>query len=204
MISRLSGTVVEAGATHVVLDLGGFGVRAWCTPDTCAGVRPGQQQLLHTSLVVREDSLTLYGFAEAAERDAFELVQSASGVGPKLALALVSVISPAELVTVISTENLTRLCAVPGIGRKGAQKLVIELKDKVLTLGVDATQDAAATVAPAHSEQWREQVSEGLQGLGWSARDAAAACEKVAELAATDPQPGVAVLMRAALRSLAK
>lgn len=201
MISQLRGTVIQAGATSVVLDLSGFGVTALCPPATAASVRVGEQALLHTSLVVREDSLTLYGFAGATERDAFELVQTATGVGPKLAQAIVSVLSPVELVQAISTENLTRLCAVPGIGRKGAQKLVIELKDRVATLGVDSIQ---VSERPPTHEQWREQVVEGLVGLGWSARDAEAACDRVAHLTAENPDVGVAVLMRAALKSLAR
>ncbi|WP_203566398.1 Holliday junction branch migration protein RuvA [Aestuariimicrobium ganziense] len=201
MISQLRGTVVAAGATWVVLDLSGFGVRALCPPATAAGVRLGEESVLHTSLVVREDSLTLYGFADATERDAFELVQTASGVGPKLAQAIVSVLSPSDLVQAISTENLTRLCAVPGIGRKGAQKLVIELKDKVLSLGVDTP---AAPAVSSADQAWREQVTDGLVGLGWSARDAEAACDAVAPMAADDPSVGVATLMRAALKSLAR
>lgn len=203
MIAQLSGRVVRAGATEVLVDLGGFGLRALCTPATASAARPGEVQTFATSLVVREDSLTLFAFADDTERDAFELVQTASGVGPKLALALVSVLSPAELVSAISSENLTRLCAVPGIGRKGAQKLVIELKDRVQTLLVDGSGPEPASAATGVPE-WREQVSEGLQGLGWSARDAEAACDAVAPLAEADPPPAVGTLMRAALQSLAR
>ena len=97
MIAQLSGTVVAAGPTWVVLDLNGFGVKALCSPSTVTSVRLGQPATLATSLVVREDSLTLYGFAEADERDCFELVQSASGIGPKIAQAVVSVLTPEAL-----------------------------------------------------------------------------------------------------------
>ncbi|HSN43151.1 MAG TPA: Holliday junction branch migration protein RuvA [Propionibacteriaceae bacterium] len=199
MISHLTGTVSAVGATYVVLDLGGFGVRTLCTPSTCAGVRLGQVTTLQTSLVVREDSLTLFGFTDAEERDTFDLVQTASGVGPKLAQALVSVLAPAELRTAILTENLVALCRVPGIGRKGAQKLVIELKDKINALG--ATTIPTAT---GRGGGWREQVSEGLQGLGYSSLNAEQACDNVAHLVDEDPGVGVAVLMRAALQSLAR
>jgi holliday junction DNA helicase RuvA len=192
---------VRAGATDVVVDLGGFGLRALCTPATAAAARPGESQTFQTSLVVREDSLTLYGFGEPAERDAFELVQTASGVGPKLALAVVSVLSPADLVQAISSEDLNRLCSVPGIGRKGAQKLVIELKDKIHALALDPG-DHPVMISD-EVPVWREQVSAGLQGLGWSLRDAEAACDTVAPLAEADPVPGVGLLMRAALQSLA-
>lgn len=198
MISQLTGTVIAAGPTWIVLDLSGFGLKALCTPATASAVRLGQVTTVHTSLVVREDSLTLYAFAEADERDCFELVQTASGVGPKLAQAVVSVLSPEDLRAAIASENIRALTQVPGIGVKGAQRLVIELKDKVGRLAV------ISSTAQASAPTWREQVSGGLEGLGWSTRDAEAACDKVAPLAEADPATPVAVLMRAALRTLAK
>ena len=199
MIAQVSGTVVAAGATWVVVDLSGFGVRAQCTPATAASVRVGSAVTLATSLVVREDSLTLYAFAEADERDAFELVQSASGIGPRIAQAVVSVLSPGELRAAIASENLVALTKVPGIGQKGAQKMVIELKDKVGALGASDT-----ALRTPQSTPWRDQVSGGLESLGWSARDADAACDRVEPLAAAQPELGVADLMKAALRGLAK
>lgn len=200
MIAQLTGKVVEIGATWVVVDLGGFGVKALCTPAAASGVRMGETTTLWTSLVVREDSLTLYGFADADERDAFELVQSASGIGPKIAQAVVSVLSPAELRAAITSENLVALTKVPGIGRKGAQKMVIELKDKVNALGAIPDLGTSLPSAP----DWREQVRGGLESLGWSTKDADAACDRIAPLAEDDPEMGVAELMRAALRTLAK
>ena len=196
MIARLTGTVAAAGATWILLDLSGFGVRALCTPATAAGVRVGQQTTVHTSLVVREDSLTLYAFADAEERDCFELVQTASGIGPRIAQAVVSVLSPTDLRAAIASENVRALTRVPGIGVKGAQRMILELKDKVAGLAV-------ASTATTSEVAWREQVRGGLEGLGWSTRDAEAACDKVAPLA-TDPNASIAVLMRAALRTLAK
>lgn len=201
MIAQLSGTVIAAGATWVVLDLNGFGVRAQCTPATASAVRIGQPATLATSLVVREDSLTLYGFADADERDCFELVQSASGIGPKIAQAVVSVLSPDALRAAIAAENIPVLTKVPGIGVKGAQRLVIELKDKINAL---AAVTSAATSTAAATAHWRDQVKGGLEGLGWSSRDADKACDTVAPLVDDDPATPVAVLMRAALRSLAK
>ncbi|MFT4294851.1 MAG: Holliday junction branch migration protein RuvA [Micropruina sp.] len=201
MIAQLSGTVIAAGATWVVLDLNGFGVRTLCTPATASAVRVGQPATLATSLVVREDSLTLYGFADADERDCFELVQSASGIGPKIAQAVVSVLSPDALRAAIAAENISALTKVPGIGVKGAQRLVIELKDKINILAAVTDPATAAASVPA---QWRDQVKGGLEGLGWSSRDADKACDTVAHLVDDDPATPVAVLMRAALRSLAK
>ena len=201
MIAQLTGTVVTAGATSGVLDVGGVGYRVLTTPQTAAGLRPGERCTLHTTLVVREDSMTLFGFGDEGEREAFELSQSASGVGPKLALAIVSVLTPGELRRAVLTEDLKRLCSVPGIGLKGAQKLVIELKDKVLAL-TDSPSDGGP--APVDGDAWRAQVSDGLQGLGWSARDADAACDNVAHLVEADPGIGIAKLLRAALNSLAR
>ncbi|MGA4507381.1 Holliday junction branch migration protein RuvA [Propionibacteriaceae bacterium G1746] len=203
MIDRISGSVAAAGPNWVVVQTGGLGLKAWCTPATAARVRPGHECELFTTLVPREDSLTLYGFATDHERDAFELVQTAPGVGPKLALAIVSVLAPADLAAAIGSEDVRRLTSVPGVGAKGAQKIILELKDKVAVLA--AAGGAGATASPqAQAEGWREQVSGGLQGLGWSARDAEAACDNVAPMVEQDANVPVAVLMRAALQSLAR
>lgn len=203
MIAQLSGTVVAVGGTWVVLEVGGVGLRALCTPATAASVRLGQPTTLHTSLVVREDSLTLYGFSEAGERDAFELVQTASGIGPKIAVAVVSVLPPGDLRAAITSGNHAALMKVPGIGLKGAQKMVIELKDKVLALGGVAGTDGSSAALPGVAP-WRDQVKSGLESLGWSSRDADAACDRVEPLLADDPTLGIGELMRAALRSLAR
>lgn len=200
MIAQLRGTVLQLGPTSAVLEVGGFGVLALCSPNTLAGLRLGQPATLATALVVREDSLTLYGFASVEEREFFELLLTATGVGPKLAQAALAVLQPEELRTAIATENLLQLTKVPGIGRKGAQRLVLELKDKINLVAL-----ATASAAPAgEGAGWRDQVSAGLQGLGWSARDADAACDNVEHLRRDDPATPIAALMRAALRSLAK
>ncbi len=202
MIAQLTGTVTAVGGTWVVLDVGGVGFKALCTPATAASVRVGGTTVLHTSLVVREDSLTLYGFSDPEERDAFELVQGASGIGPKIAQAVVSVLPPDDLRAAIASENLVALMKVPGIGRKGAQKMVIELKDKVNALG--GVRTPSGTPGLPQAAPWRDQVAAGLESLGWSARDAQAACGRVEPLREADPTLGLGELMRAALRSLAK
>lgn len=198
MIAHLKGTVAAVGATWVVLDLNGFGCRVECTPATASGVRLGQPAHLHTSLIVREDSLTLYGFADSDERDCFELAQSSSGIGPRIAQALLAVLSPQEFRVAIAAEDHKTLTRVPGIGPKGAQRMVLELRDKVHALGAVAPLQPT----PARDPLWREQVSQGLQGLGWSAKDSETACDRVADLAETENN--IAVLMRAALQTLAK
>ena len=195
MIAQLRGNVVAVGATWVVVEAGGFGLRALCTPATAGAQRLGRETTLYTSLVVREDSLTLYGFAGADERDCFELVQTASGIGPKIALAVISTLGPDDLRAAVAGGNVAALTRVPGIGAKGAQRLILELKDKVGQLAVAGQQGTLAS-------GWRDQVKAGLEGLGWSSRDADSACDRVAALAETETS--VAVLMRAALQNLAK
>ena len=203
MIAQLTGTTLHAGATSCVVEVGGVGFLVHVTPGTAAGLRPGEEATLHTSLVVREDSLTLFGFGSAGEKAAFELAQTASGVGPKLALAIVSVLGSGDFRRAVQTEDVKRLTAVPGIGLKGAQKIVIELKDKVAVLAASEGDDAAPSPR-AGDDAWRGQVVDGLQGLGWSVRDAEAACDKVAHLVEADPSVGIAQLMRAALTALAR
>ncbi len=203
MIATLTGTVLTAGATSCVVDVSGVGFLLQVTPATAAGLRVGEKATLHTHLVVREDSLTLFGFADEDERSAFVIAQSASGVGPKLALAIVSVLSPTDLRLAITSADLARLTSVPGIGAKGAQRLVLELKDKVALLGAGAPAPAGGPAA-GEPEVWRAQVTEGLQGLGWSLRDAEAAADTVAPLVDEDPTIGVGQLLRAALNSLAR
>lgn len=204
MIAQLSGTVVHLAATSAVIDVNGVGIKTLCGPNTTAELRHGQSATLATSLVVREDSLTLYGFGTAEERDFFELLMSASGVGPKLAQAALAVLTPDALRKAIATEDLVALTRVPGVGRKGAQRIVIELKDKVNAIVAEHPTEVDGETSSGKDEEWRDQVSQGLQGLGWSAKDADAACTRVEHLAADDPAISVAELMRAALRTLAK
>ncbi|MDR1386613.1 MAG: Holliday junction branch migration protein RuvA [Propionibacteriaceae bacterium] len=199
MIASLSGLVTELNPTSATIEVGGVGLTVWCAPATVQQLRIGQPARLQTHLMVRQDALTLFGFSTAADREAFVLVQTASGVGPKLALAILSVLDAGELARAVAEEDLARLCRVPGVGRKVAQRLVIELKDKLNRL---------VQVAPSSGASgdglWQEQVSSGLVGLGYSSRDADQAVQAVAELVEADPDLTVAALMRAALRRLAK
>jgi len=199
MIAQLTGTVVYLTGTGVILDVGGVGFQLVCTPATTATLSVGAKATLQTHLAVREDAWSLYGFASAAERAAFVLVQSVTGIGPKLALAIVALLTPAQLRQAILTENLVTLSKVPGVGRKVAQRLVLELKDKALELASD---DDGTPGEEAMGQQ--EQVVQGLLGLGYSLRDADAAWEAVREMIHDDPDVSVSQLMRAALRSLAR
>ncbi|MDN5727780.1 MAG: Holliday junction branch migration protein RuvA, partial [Propionibacteriales bacterium] len=162
MIAELTGTVTSVGATRAVVDLNGFGVLVHVTPSTAAALRVGEATTVSTSLVVREESLTLYGFATPGEREMFELLLGANGVGPKLAQAALAVHGPDELRAAISSSNLAVLTAVPGIGRKGAERICIELRDKVNALSVGGDVVVGPAEGSPARESWREQVSEGL------------------------------------------
>src|SRR5439155_15601503 len=125
-----------------------------CSPGTLARLRVGETARLATSLIVREDSLTLYGFADDDERSLFELLQTANGVGPKLAQTMLAVYPPRELRRAIATSDVTALMAVPGIGRKGAERIIVELRDRIGSLdGTDTSVDLGGLtpVAP-----WRD------------------------------------------------
>jgi len=205
MIAHLRGTVAGVAPDGAVIEVGGVGMRVQCTPGTLATLKPGEPAQVATSLVVREDSLTLYGFASDDERNVFELLQTATGVGPRLALAMLAVHAPDALRRAVSAEDLGALTMVPGIGKKGAQRIVLELKDRLGPPGeVGDVPPRAARRAPS----WRDQVQSGLVNLGWPARDAdqaIAALEDEGVISAADgEQVNVAAVLRAALRKLSK
>jgi Holliday junction DNA helicase RuvA len=199
MIAFVRGEVAEVTLTSAVLEVGGVGLELMCTPNTLATLRTGQVATLPTSMVVREDSLTLFGFVDDDEKQVFELVQTASGVGPKLAQAMLAVLTPDAVRRAVAGDDVKTLTRVPGIGQKGAQRIILELKDRI---GPPASGQAAARAVAA--EPWRDQVQAGLVGLGWSARDADKAIDAVAPAVPTDREPDVAALLRAALRSLSR
>ncbi|MGK5552668.1 Holliday junction branch migration protein RuvA [Actinomadura kijaniata] len=200
MIAFVSGRVAAAGPDGAVIDVGGVGYAVQCTPATLAGLRVGEEAKVPTSLVVREDSMTLFGFADDDERQVFELLQTASGVGPRLALAMLAVHSPDALRHAVAAEDVTALTKVPGIGKKGAQRIVLELRDRL-----GAPSGAAPRARPAAAgAAWREQVQAGLINLGWSARDADAAVDAVAADLGDGDTPPVPVLLKAALKKLSK
>ncbi len=171
------------------------------TPGTAAALRQGEDASLATSLVVREDALTLYGFGTEDERAVFEQVQTVSGVGPRLALAMLAVHSPAGLRAAIGDSDIASLTKVPGVGRKGAERIVLELRDKV-GMATGSAGAGAGAVPPAPVAAWREQVTEALVGLGWNAKQAEGAVSAVADGAGDDVD--VSQMLRAALRELGR
>ena len=197
MIAFVRGRVAAVTLSSAVLEVGGVGLELQCTPGTLATLRTGSEATLPTSMVVREDSLTLFGFVDEEEKGLFELVQTASGVGPKLAQAMLAVLSPDGIRAAIAADDVKTLTKVPGIGQKGAQRIILELKDRVgLPTG------GRTTSLPAAAAPWRDQVAEALVGLGYNAKDADKAVESVSDQAGDSPD--ISTLLRAALRTLSK
>jgi holliday junction DNA helicase RuvA len=207
VISHLDGMVCAIAPEGAVIEVGGVGLLVQATPGTLAALRTGERARVATSLVVREDALTLYGFASDDERDVFELVQTASGVGPRLALAMLASFSPDGLRQAIAAEDVAALTRVPGIGRKGAQRIVLELAGR---LGSPAAPAGVLGPPPGAAADgavlWRDQVRAGLVNLGWPARDAEQAIAAVAADLTASPagDVDVSVALRAALRKLSR
>jgi Holliday junction DNA helicase RuvA len=201
MIAFVRGRVAALGLTSAVLEVGGVGLELQCTPDTLAELRTGSEATLPTSMVVREDSLTLFGFADEDEKQMFELVQTASGVGPKLAQAMLAVHRPEALRRAVSSDDVKTLTTVPGIGQKGAQRIILELRDRIGLPGQSVSQPAPSG---PRAHDWQGQVQAGLVGLGWSTKEADRAVADVAPEAEDMGTPDVARLLRSALRTLSK
>jgi Holliday junction DNA helicase RuvA len=197
VIASVSGRVAALAPDGAVVEVGGVGLSVQCSPATIAGLRVGEQARLATSLIVREDSLTLYGFASEDERGLFELLQTASGVGPRLAQAVLAVHQPHIVRRAVVTGDIATLTRVPGIGKKGAERLILELKDRIGPLTGGPSEPVAAP-EPA----WQTQVRNGLTGLGWSAREAEDAAATVAAEAGVEPD--VAALLKQAIRLLGR
>jgi Holliday junction DNA helicase RuvA len=196
VIAFVRGQVAAVTLSSAVLEVGGVGLELMCTPNTLATLRAGQSATLPTSMVVREDSLTLFGFVDEDEKQVFELVQTASGVGPKVAQAITAVLAPDDLRLAIASDDVKTLTRVPGIGQKGAQRIILELKDRI---GPPVGHRPASSTPGG---AWRDQVHQGLVGLGWPVREAERAVDAVADQAGDAPD--VPALLRAALQALSK
>ena len=204
MITSLRGVVLSAGLDSAVIEVGGVGLLLHTTPATAASLRPGAEVVLATTLIVREESLTLYGFADADERAVFDLVLTVSGVGPRIAMAMLAVHTPDGLRAAVSGGDLAALTKVPGIGKKGAERIVLELRDKI---GVPTSGAAASATSRATADESTAQVRDALVGLGWSAKQADEAVEAVRPtVIRTEASDGanVSALLRAALRELGR
>ena len=164
MISTLTGTIRSLAIDKVVIEVGGVGFTLLINPQTSSGISLGAQTTLHTSLVVREDSLTLFGFLSEEVKNLFELVQTVSGVGPKVALSIMGALTPEDLARAISQEDISAIERVPGIGKKGAQRMILELKGKLSDL-------SPGTSYKGHQPAWREQLTSALVSLGFSPKE---------------------------------
>lgn len=197
MIASLRGTVLRTGLDCVVVEVGGVGMLVHTTPGTAASLRAVATATLATTLVVREDSLTLYGFADDDEKAVFETVQTVSGVGPRLALAMLAVHTPAAVRAAVGGGDVVALTKVPGIGKKGAERIVLELRDKIGVPG------GAVVVGQPATAAWQAQVRDALVGLGWTTKQADDAVELVAQ-SGPAPDASVSTLLRAALQVLGR
>jgi Holliday junction DNA helicase RuvA len=211
VIASVSGRVAAVSPDGAVVEVGGIGLAVQCTPGTIARLQVGESARLSTSLVVREDSLTLYGFADDDERQLFELLQTANGVGPRLAQAVLAIHPPREVRRAVSMADIKALMQVPGIGRKGAERLILELRDRLGSITTDTSLDGPApaglpSVTPV--APWRDQLTSALVGLGWSGKEAETALTQLAPVAdAQIVETGsveVAVLLRQALQLLGR
>lgn len=179
MISLINGTVRSISLDRAIVEVGGVGLSISITQKTSSQLNIGVAAQFFTTLVVREDSLTLFGFLEDGERVLFELVQTVSGIGPKVALSIVSALSPSQLAIAVAQEDISAIEKVPGIGRKGAQRLILELKGKLSDFGT-------ATKSTHHQPAWREQLTSALVSLGFSAKDSDVAISQVVSRLAED------------------
>lgn len=174
MIASLTGRVNHVGLESAIIDVNGFGMLVHATARMLAGLHVGQSATVLTSMIVREDSMTLYGFAEPAEREVFEMMLSVSGIGPRIALAVLSVHSAQEVERAVATGDDKAFTKVPGIGPKGARRIVLELAGKLI---LSEAQGDEASAGVQGSMTWKPQVLDALTSLGWSEKDAGAAID---------------------------
>lgn len=201
MISFLRGTVAHVGLSTAVIDLNGAGMSVFATPQTLGHLKLGEEAKLFTSLIVREDSLTLFGFADDDEREVFDVLLSVSGVGPRLALAVLAVHEPEAIRVAAHTGDSKTFTKVPGIGPKVAGRIVLELAGKLVPHGTGST----AAAAPAQSSEtvWKPQVVAAMTSLGWSEKDATGSIDKaLADSPGLAEEGNVAQILRATLRWL--
>ncbi|MEY3973377.1 MAG: hypothetical protein RJA71_689 [Actinomycetota bacterium] len=198
MISLVNGIVRSVGSDRAIVEVGGVGLSILVTTQTSTQLNIGAPVQLFTSLVVREDSLTLFGFLDEESRSAFELVQTVTGIGPKVALAIMGSHSPHSLAAAIAQENIAAIEKVPGIGRKGAQRIILELKGKISDF-------ATSSKVAHHQPAWREQLISALISLGFSAKDSDAALNAVAsefqDLGSEPSEAELSELLKRALQS---
>ena len=194
MIASLRGTVTHVGLHSAVIDVNGLGMLVQATPQTLGSLHVGREALVQTAMIVREDSMTLYGFTDPDQREVFETLLSVSGVGPRIALGVLAVHTPEAIRVAASTGDDKAFSKVSGIGPTGARRIVLELADKLVPLGT------AENPAAAH---WQDQVLAAMTGLGWTEKDATAAIDAaVAEAPEIAAAGNVGEILKLTLRRL--
>jgi holliday junction DNA helicase RuvA len=192
MIASVRGEVLDIALDHVVIEAAGVGYKVMAAPSTLATLRRGSEARLITAMIVREDSMTLYGFSEADARDLFLTLLGVSGVGPKIALATLAVYDARALRRALADGDITALTRVPGIGKRGAERMVLELRDKI-----GPVTPSGAVALNGHSV--RGPVVEALVGLGFAVKQAEEATDKVL---ANEPEATQSTALRSALSML--
>ncbi len=195
MIASVRGEIIDVALDHAVVEAAGVGYKVMATPSTLATLRRGTEARLITAMIVREDSMTLYGFADADARDVFTTLLGVSGVGPKIALATLAVYDAATLRQALADGDISALTRVPGIGKRGAERMVLELRDKI------GASPGVAAAAGSGGHAVRAPVVEALVGLGFAAKQAEEATDKVLAL---DQEATTSSALRAALNLLGK
>ncbi|MBS4103165.1 Holliday junction branch migration protein RuvA [Tsukamurella paurometabola] len=198
MIASLRGEVRHIGLDHVVVECAGVGYKVLVAPATAGALTRGAEGSLLTSMVVREDSMTLYGFTDAPQQELFHLLQTVQGVGPRLAMAALAVLEPAQMQVAIASGDIKTLCLIPGIGKRVAERIHVELKDKVNAAPSDSAGPTGATVPAGGVSQ---QLLDALEGLGFTPKQAEPA---VAAAVEAGPGKSVSELLRDALKSLGR
>ncbi|BAH55119.1 Holliday junction branch migration protein RuvA [Rhodococcus opacus] len=198
MIASVRGEVLEIALDHAVIESAGVGYRVNATPATLGGLQRGTEARLVTAMIVREDSMTLYGFPDSESKELFGLLQTVSGVGPRLAMATLAVLEPEALRSALAEGNVTALTRVPGIGKRGAERMVVELRDKVDAVG---STSGAVPLGAGGGGSVRDQIVEALVGLGFPAKQAEQATDSVL---AEAPESTTSSALRSALSLLGK
>ena len=202
MIASVRGRVASVSADGAVVEVGGVGLAVVCSPSTLASLRVGDEARLSTSLIVREDSLTLYGFPDDDARSLFDLLQTASGVGPRLAQAVLAVHAPDVVRKAVATGDTATLTRVPGIGKKGAERMVLELRDRIGPISGHSGDTPMSL--PVGRIAWQDQIRQALVGLGWTAGQADQAVSLVAAELNGEPAPAVPALLKRAIQLLGR
>ena len=199
MISTLRGRVLEVALGHCVIEAGGVGILVHATPTALSTMRRGEEGFLYTTLVVRDDSLTLYGFESSAAREVFGLVQGVSGIGPRIALAVVATIDPGDLAAAVANEDVKTIQRVPGVGKRTAERMILDLREKLDAYAENGAAPDASNGTTTGALGGHADVLTALEGLGFLTKDAASAVAKVSE---SEPDADSAALLRLALKQL--